>query len=176
MNKKTAFSFISCAAALIMIFSGCASKPAEEKPMSALDLMKAGKTDQARGMFQIDTDINAIDSDGNTLLHLCAALNDYSSIEYFLFKGADSEIKNKNGDTPLHIAIENDSYGAAKVLAAVGSNLFAHNGMGETALDMALEKDQRYYDVFINEDAAKLRYDNGKTLVHYFVQSKISVV
>ncbi len=64
------------------------------------------------------------------MLHLCAALNDYSSIEYFLFKGADSEIKNKNGDTPLHIAIENDSYSAAKILAAVGSNLFAHNGLG----------------------------------------------
>ena len=172
MNKKTAFSFIFCAAAIIMLFSGCASKPAEDKPMTALELMKAGKTDQARGLFQIDTDINATDSDGNTLLHLCAAVNDYSSIEYFLFKGADSEIKNKNGDTALHIAIENDSYSAAKLLAAVGSNLFARNGMGETAIDMALEKDQRYYDIFINEDAAKLRYDNGRTLVHYFVTTK----
>ena len=173
--KKTTFTsniFTAILTTGLLLFTACASKPKEEKPMSALDLIKAGKTDQARGMFQIDTDINAIDSDGNTLLHLCAALNDYSSIEYFLFKGADSEIKNKNGDTPLHIAIENDSYAAAKVLAAVGSNLFAHNGQGETALDMALEKDQRYYDVFINEDAAALRYDNGKSLLHYFVQSK----
>ena len=58
------------------------------------------------------------------------------------------------------------------ILAAVGSNLFARNGLGQTALDMALEKDPRYYDIFINEDAAKLRYDNGKTLVHYFVNAK----
>ena len=163
---------ISIIAASVYLFFGCASKPVEEKPMSALELMKAGQTDKARGMFQIDTDINATDSDGNTLLHLCAALNDSSSIEYFLFKGADSEIKNKNGDTALHIAIENDSYSAAKLLGAVGSNLFARNGKGETALDMALEKDSRYYEVFINEESGKLRYDNGKTLVHYFVNSK----
>ena len=163
---------ISIFAVSVCFLTACASKPQEDKPMSALELMKAGKTDQARGLFQIDTDINAIDSDGNTLLHLCAAVNDYSSIEYFLFKGADSEIKNKEGNTALHLAIENDAYSAAKVLAAVGSNLFARNGMGETALDMALEKDPRYYDIFINEDAAKLRYDNGKTLVHYFVSSK----
>ncbi|MBO4533308.1 MAG: ankyrin repeat domain-containing protein [Treponema sp.] len=170
MKKLT--STLLFAASVFIICAGCASKPQEDKPMTALELMKAGKTDQARGLFQIDTDINATDSDGNTLLHLCAAVNDYSSIEYFLFKGADSEIKNKEGNTALHLAIENDAYSAAKVLAAVGSNLFARNGMGETALDMALEKDPRYYDIFINEDAAKLRYDNGKTLVHYFVSSK----
>ena len=173
--KKITFAsniFTAIFAASLLFFTACASKPQEEKPMTALELMKAGKTDQARGLFQIDTDINAIDSDGNTLLHLCAAVNDYNSIEYFLFKGADSEIKNKNGDTALHLAIENDAYSSAKILAAVGSNLFARNGMGQTALDMALEKDDRYYDLFINEDAAKLRYDNGKTLVHYFVASK----
>ena len=44
-----------------------------------------------------------------------ASLSLHSSIEYFLFKGADSEIKNKNGDTPLHVAIENDAYSAAKM-------------------------------------------------------------
>ena len=169
--KKISFTFI-LAAAILILGSGCTSTPTEEKPKSALDLIKAGETDKARSLFQIDTDINARDSDGNTLLHLCAALNDSGSIEYFLFKGADSEIKNKHGDTPLHVAIDNDAYSAAKLLAAVGSNLFARNGMGISALDLALEKDPRYYDVFITEDAAKLRYDNGKTIVHYFVQTK----
>jgi len=171
MKKRTTF-LLFLAAAGAFFLSGCMSAPKEEKPMSALELIKAGQTDKARGMFQLDTDINAIDSDGNTLLHLCAALNDSSSIEYFLFKGADSEIKNKNGDTALHVAIDCDAFSSAKLLAAVGSNLFARNGKGETALDMALEKDSRYYDIFINEDAASLRYDNGKTLVHYFVLSK----
>ena len=171
MNRKFTLSLI-IAATVLILGTGCTSTPVEEKPKSALELMKAGETDKARGLFQIDTDINARDADGNTLLHLCAALNDSSSIEYFLFKGADSEIKNKDGDTPLHVAIENDAYGAAKLLAAVGSNLFARNGRGISALDLALEKDSRYYDVFINEDAAKLRYDNGRTLVHYFVQTK----
>ena len=98
MKKNTFASniFTAIFAASLLFFTACASKPQEEKPMSALELMKAGKTDQARSLFQIDTDINARDSDGNTLLHLCAALDDSGSIEYFLFKGADSEIKNKN--------------------------------------------------------------------------------
>ena len=85
MKKIT--STLLIAASVLIICSGCASKTVEEKPKSALDLIKAGETDKARGMFQIDTDINAIDSDGNTLLHLCAALDDSGSIEYFLFKG-----------------------------------------------------------------------------------------
>ena len=171
MNRKLT-STLLLAGALLAFCAGCASKPVEEKPKSALDLIKEGQTDKARSLFQIDTDINARDSDGNTLLHLCAALDDSGSIEYFLFKGADSEIKNKNGDTPLHVAIENDAYSAAKILAKVGDNLFARNGKGQTALDLALERDPRYYDVFINEDAAAIRYDNGKTLVHYFVLAK----
>ena len=171
MNRKLTFTSFF-AAAVLLFCTGCTSTPVEDKPKSALDLIKEGQTDKARSLFQIDTDINARDSDGNTLLHLCAALDDSGSIEYFLFKGADSEIKNKNGDTPLHVAIENDAYSAAKILAAVGSNLFARNGKGVSALDLAIEKDPRYYDVFINEDAAKLRYDNGRTIVHYFVQTK----
>ena len=88
MKKLTLTSFF--AAAILILGSGCTSTPKEEKPKSALELMKAGETDKARSLFQIDTDINARDSDGNTLLHLCAALDDSGSIEYFLFKGADS--------------------------------------------------------------------------------------
>ncbi len=173
MTKKIAFSLI-LAAAVIFGITGCTSKPVVEdkKPLSALELMKAGQTDKARSLFNIDEDINETDEEGNTLLHLCAAIDDYNSIEYFLFKGADSEIKNKDGNTPLHIAIENDSFNAAKVLAGVGSNLFARNGNGVSAIDLGLEKNVRYYDLFINENTSKIRYDNGKTLVHYFAQAK----
>ncbi len=176
MTKKIAFSLI-ITAAVILGAIGCASAPVEEEkktPLTALELMKAGQTDKARSLFNIDEDINETDEDGNTLLHLCAAIDDYNSIEYFLFKGADSEIKNKNGDTPLHVAIENDAFNSAKILACVGSNLFARNGNGVSAIDLGLDpkKNARYYDLFINEKTATLRYDNGKTLVHYFVQTK----
>ena len=171
--KKIALTFI-LAASILILGAGCASKPVEEEPApkSALELFKAGQTDKARGLFNIGEDINATDENGDTLLHICAAIDDYNSIEFFLFKGADSEIKNKAGNTALHVAIENKAYNSAKVLAAVGTNLLSRNSEGITALDLALQSDSRYYDLFINEKTENLRYDNGKTLVHYFVETK----
>ena len=160
---------------VMLLVTACASAPVEEKeevPVTALELYKAGQADKARGLFNIGEDINATDEDGNTLLHICAQLDDYNSIEYFLFKGADSEIKNKEGNTALHVAIECNAYNSAKLLAAVGSNLISRNGDGTTAIDLGLKKDQRYYDLFINEKTENMRYDNGKSLVHYFVETK----
>ena len=75
--KKIAFTFI-LAASILILGAGCASKQVEEEktPASALELYKAGQADKARGLFNIGEDINATDEDGNTLLHICAAIDE----------------------------------------------------------------------------------------------------
>ena len=118
------------------------------------------------------TDINAADTDGNTVLHIAARIDDDELVTYFIFKGADPELKNQEGDTPLHVAIKNRSLRAAKVLSAISNTLFSRDAEGVTALDCGLLADAAYYDLFITSKAGTLRDLEGQTLVHYFVKSK----
>lgn len=41
---------------------------------------------------------------GTTLLHLVAGLGDMDLVRFFLDRGADPNVTNKDGDTPLHVA------------------------------------------------------------------------
>lgn len=170
MNKKITFFALS----VFVLLTACSSSKVEPEntEKSPLDLYKSNEAQMAKEMFMPKSDINEIDADGNTLLHLCAQQDDTTYTQIFLLMGADSGIKNKDGDTPLHVAINNNSFGVARILAGIESNLFARNGEGYSAIDIGLEKDSRYYDYFINEESAKIRYNNGKTLVHYFVENK----
>ncbi|MCQ2592375.1 MAG: ankyrin repeat domain-containing protein [Treponema sp.] len=167
MNKKLFFITI----AAVFTFAGCQSSKAAPE-LSPQQLIKDGQIEAARSKFMLTTDINGIDSDGNTVLHLAAQINDPDLITFFLIKGADSELKNFQGDTPLHIAIKNNSYEAAKVLAATGGNLFARDAKGNTALDLGLNRDAFYYDLFITTKAGEIRDSDGQTIVHYFVKTK----
>ena len=49
-------------------------------------------------------------------------------VTYFIFKGADPELKNLDGDTPLHVAIKNNSYDAAKALSEKNGVVIAAGG------------------------------------------------
>ncbi len=169
MNKKIAYSAFA-AFSIILTVSGCASK--EPVRLTPQELINGGKIEEAKSRFQFQDDINEIDENGNTVLHLAAKINDASLVQYLIINKADSEIKNLEGDTPLIVAIKNDAFDAAKELASFGGNLFARNSEGITALDLGLQKDPSYYDIFITTRAGEIRDTEGKSIVHYFVQTK----
>ena len=155
----------------LLLFSGCASKPAATKS-TPQELILQNRKAEAMQEFVMPTDINAADEDGNTVLHVAARVDDVELITYFLFKGADPELKNLDGDTALHVAIKNNSFEAAKALAAVGNTLFSRDNEGITALDCGLNANDEYYDIFITPKAGELRDLEGQTIVHHFVSSK----
>lgn len=159
---------------LTIAITGCeTTKPEDqEKELTPQEMIKKGKIDEAKSKFQITTDINALDEDGNSVLHLAALIDDADLVEFFIFKGADPELKNKAGDTPLHVAIKNNSLRAAKILAATGSTLFTKDGENVTALDAGLEKGEEFYNIFITPETGTIKDPEGKTIVHYFVESK----
>ena len=167
MNKKFAFIPLS----LIVLLSGCLSKP-EERELTPQELIKSGQIDKAKGKFQLTSDINEIDEDGNTVLHLASMINDEDLVTYFLIKGADQNLKNNDGLTPLHVAIEHNSFDAARVLANYGKNIFTKDSWGDSAVTKALKKNDAFYDIFITAETGELRDENGKSIVHYFVESK----
>lgn len=167
MNKKLAFIPL----AFLFMFAACESGKVERE-LTALELLKEGRIDEAKTKFLITTDINEVDEDGNTVLHYAAKDDDADLVLFFLIKGADSELKNKEGQTPLHIAIEYKSYDAAQILASHEKTLFCRNGIGEVALNKGLSEDEAFYDIFINSKTGSLTDNQGKTILHYFVESK----
>lgn len=182
MNKKIIFLSFSLIAAL----SACKSTKVEtkddtsskmvkdkyDKVLSAHDLLKRNQIDDVKAQFQLANDINAIDDDGNTVLHLAAQIDDADLVTFLLLKGADPELKNFESDTPLHVAIKNNSIESAKAISGVASTIFDRNADGVTALDLGLQKDPAYYDIFITTKAGELRDTEGQSIVHYFVKTK----
>ena len=170
MNRKKSYLKI-CAYAGLILLSGCASAKPESK-LTPQQLIMQNRKAEAKQEFVMPTDINAADEDGNTVLHVAAKIDDDELVTYFIFKGADPELKNHDGDTPLHVAIKNRSLRAAKALSAVSSTLFSRDAEGVTALDLGLLSDDSYYDLFITTKAGELRDIEGQTIVHYFVRTK----
>ena len=170
MNRRKSY-LKSCALAGFILLSGCASSKPESK-LTPQQLIMQNRKAEAKQEFVMPTDINAADEDGNTVLHIAAKIDDEELVTYFIFKGADPELKNRDGDTALHVAIKNNSKRAAKALSAVSETLFSRDSEGITALDRGLYSDDEYYDIFITTKAGELRDVEGQTIVHYFVKTK----
>lgn len=170
MNRKKSYLNF-CALAGIILLTGCASSKPKSK-LTPQQLIMQNRKAEAKQEFVMPTDINAADEDGNTVLHVAAKIDDEELVTYFIFKGADPELKNHEGDTPLHVAIKNNSLRAAKALSFVSSTLFSRDSEGITALDRGLLTDDAYYDIFITTKSGELRDVEGQTIVHYFVRTK----
>lgn len=170
MNKKIIFSSICVISALLSF--GCQTVPQEEKKLSVTELIKQGRIDEAKECFISKYDINEIDEDGNTALHLAAKLDEANLALFLLCNGSDPDLKNYNNQTPLHVAIENGSKETARQLVNFGCNIFTRDGSGLTAMDSAFAADSSYYDIFITTKTGELRdTEKGKTIVHYFVET-----
>ena len=53
---------------------------------------------------ELGADVNAVDHEGNTPLHLCASRGDNDSIKYLISKGADPLRVNREGNTTVDMA------------------------------------------------------------------------
>lgn len=169
MNRKILFVSLNVLALLI---TGCASTKQEEK-LSPLELMKQNRVDEARSQFLLSVDINELDEDGNSVLHLAAKRNDADLCTFFMIKGADPALKNNEGDTPLLIAVKKNAVDAAKAITSMDANtLFDRDSEDKTALDIALASSDIYYDLFITTKAGEIRDVDGQTIVHYFVRTQ----
>ena len=168
MKIKVSASCLSVA--IILCITGCLSVPTTiTKKQNINEMILAGKSNEAKELFQAKIDINEIDENGNTALHTAAKINDTDLVTFLVYKGANAELKNHSGDTPLHIAIKNDAKESASILATVKGNIFARDGNGKTALDLGLEKGLSYFDVLITTKTGLVRDEKDRNLVHYIV-------
>jgi ankyrin repeat protein len=90
-------------------------------------------------LISLGADINAIDKEGNSLLHLAAQSNTSNAelISKLIARGCSISLKNKAGRTPLHQIAEADDIGSASVLLENGSQPNQRDRMGNTPLHLA---------------------------------------
>lgn len=160
---------ISITGALVAAFASCISST--QKETSIQQLIMQGRYDEAKDIFQSKTDINAVDADGNTALHIAAQVNEADLVSFLIIRGANTEIKNNAGNTPLHVAIKNDNIESARVLAIVHGDIFAKDADENTALELALIRGSAWYDAMITPQTGEIRDVDGQTIVHYFVKT-----
>ena len=79
MNKKTILLLI----VLSLAFTACKSTKAAVK-LTPHQLLKNNMVEQAKNEFMAPSEINEIDEDGNTVLHLAALRNDGDLCTFFI--------------------------------------------------------------------------------------------
>ena len=151
----------------------CTSTPVAEKEVTLQDLIKEGRYDEAKERFAVKADIDSVDEDGNTALHLAAKMDEAELVTFLITKGAKTKAKNNDGDIPLHVAIKNNALEATKTLVNFdAATIFEKDADGNYALELAIARGTSWYDAVITEQTGGIRDVEGATLAHYFVQTR----
>ncbi|KAH9635370.1 hypothetical protein HF086_017619 [Spodoptera exigua] len=77
-------------------------------------------------------DINALNFDGRTALHIMVLRGRLECAIALLSRGAEHSIGDNEGNTPLHLAVKQTNVAIVQALIVFGANLEAKNKMGNT--------------------------------------------
>ncbi|RVE53707.1 hypothetical protein evm_001599 [Chilo suppressalis] len=78
-------------------------------------------------------DVNALNFDGRTALHVMVLRARLECVIALLSQGAEHSVKDKDGNTPLHLAVKESSITIVQALIVFGANMEAVNNEGYTA-------------------------------------------
>ncbi|RYH18524.1 hypothetical protein EON65_27100 [archaeon] len=95
-------------------------------------LVQLGSVDE-----DLRAEIDAVDSNGLSLLHYCCLYNLTSLIPVLVSRGADVNQVTNTGSSPLHLAVAAGHLLAAQVLLSNGANAHAVDGSGRGAMELA---------------------------------------
>ncbi|XP_078249049.1 CARD- and ANK-domain containing inflammasome adapter protein [Pogona vitticeps] len=105
-------------------------------PLSIFDSVAKGALSDLERYLK-ESDVNAVNSAHETLLHIAAAHSHAKIANYLISKGAKLEVKDKTGKTPLHVAAERGHDEAVKTLLQAGANIYSLDQEGNTPLHLA---------------------------------------
>lgn len=93
-------------------------------------------------------DINGLDREGQTALHLALAEGNYTMASTLLGYSPDISIADGNKDLPIHLAAASAPVHIVRSLVERGSPLNIPNGAGKTPLEIAYQRgDQQVYEI-----------------------------
>ncbi|CAG9794023.1 unnamed protein product [Diatraea saccharalis] len=92
-------------------------------------------------------DINALNFDGRTALHIMVLRGRLECVIALLSRGAENSIGDKDGNTPLHLAVKQTNIPIVQALVVFGANLELRNNEGYTARHcVPIEMSSSIYD------------------------------
>uniref|UniRef100_A0A8C5WKU1 Ankyrin 1 n=1 Tax=Leptobrachium leishanense TaxID=445787 RepID=A0A8C5WKU1_9ANUR len=111
------------------------------------------------------SDVNAVNSSGETLLHVAAANGHVPVIEFLITKGAKIDAKDVKKRTPLHRAAENGHLEAVRVLLKAGANMYCLDSDNQTPVHLAAQNNhQEVLKTFLKEEGTL--YKNRLNILH----------
>lgn len=111
---------------------------------------------------------------GATVLHIIARKNSQSEIiTYFINKGVNAEISDKDGNTPLMLASAGKDLENVKTLLSKTKNINTVNSNGQSALTMAVESGSDEIVAFLLNNKADVNVSDkkGNNLAYYLLNS-----
>jgi ankyrin repeat protein len=117
--------------------------------------------------------VNELNNEGISILHLVAQNYDVSMIRTLLKLGADINIKSVDNYTPIYYAIKSSKYENVEELIDKGADLNVHNGL--TPFMYAININSlMVIKIFINKNKVDLNVkdNNGNTPLHIAIQNK----
>ena len=102
-------------------------------------LVSSSPLDKFTALINEGEDINDVDQDGQTPLHLATFLDMKTHVQALIEKKALLDVKDKNGDTAVHLACEKNHVDCLKLLVDIGADVNAINNNGWSPLHTATE-------------------------------------
>lgn len=153
-----------------MIFEAVRSHAGSRAKMFTPPLRRAvgeGNIIELARYISNDSDANARNEFGETLLHTAAVLGNSRSIQFLLDRGARINVINDYGTTPLHDAANGvmDEYAdAVLLLLNAGAHFSVENRRGWTPLHYAVRANERSVRALLNAGAkVNVKTNNGDT-------------
>jgi ankyrin repeat protein len=154
-------------AALLLV--SCETPPPPPAPPakeSLLNLVENQDTDKVKERFGLNEDVNSVNAQGQTALHI-AAVKDLSDIAAVLLaRGADVDKPDANGLSALHLAVQNNASHVIPVLVQYGANLFSKDKQGRSVLQTALQQNPELIPTLVTKKNIGSRDAAGNTLLH----------
>ncbi|KAJ7396719.1 hypothetical protein BTVI_142415 [Pitangus sulphuratus] len=135
--------------------------PRRAKPRkdgAAVDVFAAVAKGSLSELENTLSDITALNSTRETLLHVAAARGHPLIVEYLISKGAKTGVKDRKGRTALHRAAERGHGDAVKVLLQGGASMHSLDTEGKTPLHLAAENNHSHIlKMLLKQEARRCR-------------------
>ncbi|XP_075040086.1 CARD- and ANK-domain containing inflammasome adapter protein-like [Mixophyes fleayi] len=111
------------------------------------------------------SDVNAVNSSGETLLHVAASNGHVPVIEYLIARGAKIDAKDGKRRTPLHRAAENGHMEAVRALLQAGANIYSLDSDSLSPLHLAAKNNHYHIVKLFLQEEGKF-YKNKSNFLH----------
>lgn len=175
MPKKGLISLIIISTLILSCSSAPEDAPTIEEPeiietdkeKSLHELVLSGDEDKLNEIFKIDIDINEIDKNGRSPLHIACETGNNKIARFLILEEANLNIQDKEGYTPLHLALDNNNLEIIENLVDNGASIFLKDNKNRTPYSIAFIKGMDYVKALIADESINDKDKVGKSLIHY---------